>query len=1348
MFVLLAVTVLALNDGIYREDVKALQAEKALLDKPSIKSSLSDTPQGQKYEAEILAKEAMIADLEAKMAQEQMLQMEAQQQFEEAMTSVKEEWRPGKDPVVTKSMSVDGKRAAFMTSHPTIKRSPGSIFLTEDFEGIDFPPAGWDTLNTDPGYGFFQTTFTGGGTQGAFVTWHAPGFTQDEWLLTPALDVSSSSAADLKLEFWMLQGYTYPHDFNIHVSTDGGSSWTLFWNSLSVPYPEHEWYFVSLDISAYASETNLMFGFQYYGIDADLFGLDDITVNDDIYVAPTGRCCSGDPFAPTCDDGMTEADCITLGGTWSEGLNCVDNPCPIPGGNDECANAEPITGPYPQTVSGTTVGATIDCPGDPDIGDWDAVWYSIDLPYAVNDVSVDYCGTLVSPPTISATLFTACTCDPADQIYFDAGSYYDCGDGVSVPLISWDNVAGPGTVYYAVWTGSEKARGQQDFTFTVSVSEPPPAPANDDCANAEEIGDVVDFAFSTETATNDGAGYTTGPNIWYVYTASCDGVATVSLCNSFYDTKIAAYDGNDCGLTTLLASNDDECGDDGYKSEISFPVVSGQEYLLEVGGYSTGSAGDGLMTISCGIPDPGEPGDNCLDPLKIDIPTLPYGDYSQTTCGRVDDYDATCMGFYDGGEDIVYEVTVSSAVDVNITLDTKGESYGGIGLFDLCPSDPGASCIDIATGSSGPYVMNCVHLEPGTYYIMVDSWPSPDCLADFDLIIEAAEGCDAPDNDDCDKATVIGDVTELPYSTELATFDGPGACQTAANVWFEYTATCDGFATISTSGSDYDTRIAVYDGSCAGAELGCDDDGGTGVDSELEIPVYAGQVLVIELGGYSSNTGNGVLTTFCSAPCEITIPAGAVDEGEPCGSDVNGGCNSVPEAFGTAVCGGIVSGNAWADLSSRDTDWFELEVTECSEITLTGSAEFDFILGFVETGTPGSPDCATASALSPYVSGLECETQSVSMSVNPGTYWIFVGPSVYEGYPCANGPFEYYFEVECTSVECSACAASGGCDEYISNVTVGDINNSSACDGYADYRSLSTLMEPGTGYPISVENGNAYSSDDCGIWVDWNADLDFDDPDERIVMDVETGYGPYSATITPPEGTSAGDKTMRVRIAYSGVAADMSPCGSTTYGEVEDYTITVGIPIAYVPVPGTVYTLQKFHLEDDWFDVYMGTAAIDGADVNDLSNVTIAVGGFNVPCVNTVIPGGFAGMSGDVLQIRMDVADYIGACELNNGGLLWGTVDSFFDIAYDLSGTPGTFSGQVVVVGHTPGDFTLDGTVDITDLVQMVGYMFQGEEAPTVPEVADVDGSKVLDIGDVVRMVEFMFNGGTPLTHP
>ncbi|MCP4582028.1 MAG: hypothetical protein GY839_10445, partial [candidate division Zixibacteria bacterium] len=72
---------------------------------------------------------------------------------------------------------------------------------------------------------------------------------------------------------------------------------------------------------------------------------------------PLGRCCYGDPYAPTCTD-ETEGDCDALTGTWDFGLNCVDDPCVALPANDECADAQVITEVTDYTF--TTVGATTD----------------------------------------------------------------------------------------------------------------------------------------------------------------------------------------------------------------------------------------------------------------------------------------------------------------------------------------------------------------------------------------------------------------------------------------------------------------------------------------------------------------------------------------------------------------------------------------------------------------------------------------------------------------------------------------------------------------------------------------------------------------------------------------------------------------------------------------------------------------------------------------------------------------------------------------------------------------------------------------------------------------------------
>ncbi|HNW98585.1 MAG TPA: choice-of-anchor L domain-containing protein, partial [Bacteroidales bacterium] len=147
-----------------------------------------------------------------------------------------------------------------------------------------------------------------------------------------------------------------------------------------------------------------------------------------------------------------------------------------------------------------------------------------------------------------------------------------------------------------------------------------------------------------------------------------------------------------------------------------------------------------------------------------------------------------------------------------------------------------------------------------------------------------------------------------------------------------------------------------------------------------------------------------------------------------------------------------------------------------------------------------------------------------------------------------------------TGSTCTYCTGNSTiCSEYISRVQVGTINNPSTCTagGYKDYTALSTNMTTGIGYSMTVTNanGNGFPSDQCGIWIDWNRDGDFNDANETITgISGTPGKGPYTKTISPPSSASVGSTRMRVRIAYSETPY---PCGTASYGEVEDYTINV-----------------------------------------------------------------------------------------------------------------------------------------------------------------------------------------------
>ncbi len=152
------------------------------------------------------------------------------------------------------------------------------------------------------------------------------------------------------------------------------------------------------------------------------------------------------------------------------------------------------------------------------------------------------------------------------------------------------------------------------------------------------------------------------------------------------------------------------------------------------------------------------------------------------------------------------------------------------------------------------------------------------------------------------------------------------------------------------------------------------------------------------------------------------------------------------------------------------------------------------------------------------------------------------------------------------SVMLDYCSASGGGDEYISNVEVGDISNSSGSNNYSDYTSMSTTMEIGETYELTVTNGNTnWPTDQCGAWIDWNQNGEFDDG--LIEFSGSPGVGPYVAMITPPNSAVAGETRMRIRIIYSG---SLSPCGTTSYGEVEDYTINVPSWLEITPTLGSI----------------------------------------------------------------------------------------------------------------------------------------------------------------------------------
>ncbi len=144
------------------------------------------------------------------------------------------------------------------------------------------------------------------------------------------------------------------------------------------------------------------------------------------------------------------------------------------------------------------------------------------------------------------------------------------------------------------------------------------------------------------------------------------------------------------------------------------------------------------------------------------------------------------------------------------------------------------------------------------------------------------------------------------------------------------------------------------------------------------------------------------------------------------------------------------------------------------------------------------------------------------------------------------------------------CSASGGGDEYISAVYLDSYKNESGSDNYSDFTDLNWEMSLDDSYELYITNGTPYPEDQCGVWIDWDGNGEFDDEPVNIIG--SPGKGPYMALITPPANTKIGSIRMRIRVMYTG---DLLPCGATSYGEVEDYSINIAW-LKNTPKEGTI----------------------------------------------------------------------------------------------------------------------------------------------------------------------------------
>ena len=307
--------------------------------------------------------------------------------------------------------------------------------------------------------------------------------------------------------------------------------------------------------------------------------------------------------------------------------------------NDECSACETVT--YPSTVSGTIVEATVDCPGL-FTTDFTFVWYCVSVPYALNNLYLDFCPTYTDLGgdiwTIVPYIFSDCVCDAGNVI---ASTNFEWNaDCNSQPKYDFQGLPGPATYYIPVYT-LDSDDLPMAFEFDIAVEEGSAQVQGDACDDPFIIPSLpyTDNTHSTADFNND---YNFGgPDVVYELDLTECMDVTISLCNTdpVFNTYLLLYPGDDCGGTPIF-EDDDFCTAPDYGTSQITASLGPCTYYIVVDAY-TGNSGPYVLDVTGTPCSPVPANDEFAN--AIDVGTTFPATISGTTYGASID----CPGFLD-----------------------------------------------------------------------------------------------------------------------------------------------------------------------------------------------------------------------------------------------------------------------------------------------------------------------------------------------------------------------------------------------------------------------------------------------------------------------------------------------------------------------------------------------------------------------------------------------------------------------------------------------------------------------------------------------------------------------------
>lgn len=354
--------------------------------------------------------------------------------------------------------------------------------------------------------------------------------------------------------------------------------------------------------------------------------------------------------------------------------------------------------------------------------------------------------------------------------------------------------------------------------LTSTPSRAPEPPGNDTCDSAlgplepdgGPIQGTIDMA-TVDEVDRCGDVFSSGPGVWY-YVLGTGGEMMAHTClNTDFDSKITIFKGN-CDKPLCLEANDDQCGEGGASSAVSWQSEYQQIYRILVHGEGNFDSGNFELALLSRYNDEC---DTAIGPLVVhqenDVPAV-IGNTLRATAN-----DISCNGQGNDSPSVFYLVrgtggtmtaSVCNSADFGVTISV---------LTGLCPD--GLVCLDRT--DQNECIISWESTAFQDYYLMIHGVTQDD-TGNFELQVSTTA---IPSNDSCENA--LGplqlDGTLVEGTTSGADIDSNApfclSAVTSPGVWFYVTGNGSTLQASLCDGAAFDTRLSIYEGSCTNGAL-------------------------------------------------------------------------------------------------------------------------------------------------------------------------------------------------------------------------------------------------------------------------------------------------------------------------------------------------------------------------------------------------------------------------------------------------------------------------------------------------------------------------------------------------